>query len=246
MTTVVKIGGSLSADSRRLRVLLREIADGAHGACIVVPGGGAYADAVRAAQARDGFDDAEAHRRALDAMGRMAEVFCAIEPRFVRSMAPLPGAHPPPPSAGEGGPRVSEGRERGGATVQVVGPDATFPDALLPSPDPLRGPPSTAEGGGKTVSLVWDPAGLRAGHPDIPETWGVTSDSLALWLAARIRAPRCVLVKSADAPPGRDAAALARLGLVDTAFPAFAARYAGTIEIWGPAGPVAVERRAAA
>ena len=74
----------------------------------------------------------------------------------------------------------------------------------------------------------------------------MTSDSLALWLAARIRARRCVLVKSADATPGRNAAALARLGLVDAAFPAFAARFSGVIDVWGPAGPVAVERRAAA
>ncbi|TXN38942.1 hypothetical protein FV232_17345 [Methylobacterium sp. WL30] len=45
----------------------------------------------------------------------------------------------PPPSAGEGGPRVSEGRERG----------ATVPYTALPSPDPLRGSPSPASGGGK-------------------------------------------------------------------------------------------------
>ncbi|TXN19110.1 hypothetical protein FV225_28950, partial [Methylobacterium sp. WL93] len=38
-----------------------------------------------------------------------------------------------------GGPRVSEGRERG----------ARYPAPSLPSPDPLRGPPSPAEGGGK-------------------------------------------------------------------------------------------------
>ncbi|MFD0938778.1 hypothetical protein ACFQ12_26775, partial [Methylobacterium trifolii] len=44
----------------------------------------------------------------------------------------------PPPSAGEGGPRVSEGRERG----------APYPDNALPSPDLARGPPSPAEGGG--------------------------------------------------------------------------------------------------
>ncbi|WP_375456887.1 cisplatin damage response ATP-dependent DNA ligase [uncultured Methylobacterium sp.] len=44
----------------------------------------------------------------------------------------------PSPSAGEGGPRVSEGRERG----------ATVPDMALPSPDLARGPPSPAEGGG--------------------------------------------------------------------------------------------------
>ena len=49
-------------------------------------------------------------------------------------------AKSPLPSAGEGGPRVSEGRERG----------APYPAPSLPSPDPLRGPPSPAEGGGKT------------------------------------------------------------------------------------------------
>ncbi|TXN61062.1 hypothetical protein FV232_27610, partial [Methylobacterium sp. WL30] len=38
-----------------------------------------------------------------------------------------------------GGPRVSEGRERG----------ATSPELSLPCADPLRGPPSPAEGGGQ-------------------------------------------------------------------------------------------------
>ena len=55
--TVVKVGGSLCADPARLRALLASLAEGAFGACLVVPGGGEYADAVRAAQRRDGFDD---------------------------------------------------------------------------------------------------------------------------------------------------------------------------------------------
>ena len=55
----------------------------------------------------------------------------------------------PPPSAGEGGPRLSEGRERG----------APYPDASLPSPPLLCRVPSPAEGGGvpswlRTTSLV--------------------------------------------------------------------------------------------
>ena len=66
MTTVVKIGGSLEADPHRRRALLEAIGDGAHGPCIVVPGGGAFADAVRAAQARERFGDAEAHRAEAD------------------------------------------------------------------------------------------------------------------------------------------------------------------------------------
>ncbi|TXM90622.1 hypothetical protein FV232_23250 [Methylobacterium sp. WL30] len=39
---------------------------------------------------------------------------------------------------------MSEGRERG----------ATSPDSALPSPDPLRGPPSPAEGGGRNRSAA--------------------------------------------------------------------------------------------
>lgn len=190
MTTIIKIGGSLSADPERRRNLLNAVADGAPGSCIVVPGGGAFADAVREDQVRDGFDDATAHRLALDAMGRMAAFLAEIEPRLVRTLAPWAE-----PSA---------------------------------------------------VARVWDPAMLRAGHRDIPETWEVTSDSLALWLAARLRARRCVLVKSGDAPHGLEAGALAQLGLVDAAFPTFARRFSGAVELWGPSGVVPLVRRDAA
>lgn len=191
MTTVVKIGGSLSAAPDRRRRLLNAIADGTQGACIVVPGGGGFAEAVREDQIRDGFDDATAHRLALDAMGRMAALFREIEPKLIRTVDPW-----------NEGPR--------------------------------------------SIARVWDPAALRDGHPDIPETWDVTSDSLALWLAARLGARRCVLVKSVNAPHGSDAAALARLGLVDAAFPAFARRFSGAVELWGPSGAVPLVRRDAA
>jgi 5-(aminomethyl)-3-furanmethanol phosphate kinase len=191
VTAVIKIGGSLEADPHRRRALLAAIADGSHGRCIVVPGGGAFADAVRAAQARERFGDAEAHRRALDAMSDAAGIFRGIEPRLVQSLEPWSETSP--------------------ARVRV-----------------------------------WNPRLLRAGHPDIAESWDVTSDSLALWLAARIRAERCILVKSVDAPSGDDAAALARAGIVDPAFPGFAARYDGRIEVWGPRLKVVVASRDAA
>lgn len=59
----------------------------------------------------------------------------------------------------------------------------------------------------------------------IAESWEVTSDSLAAWLAALLAADRLVLVKSARAPAGRVAVRdLARSGLVDDAFPRYASR----------------------
>ena len=185
--SVVKVGGSLLADGTRLRAVLADLATGADGPCIVVPGGGPFADAARTAQAALGLDDAFAHRLALDAMGRMAELFCALEPRLARCA------------------------DR--AALADLARDGGIP--------------------------VWDPAALKAGHPTIPESWDVTSDSLALWLATEIGAARCILVKSAPAAcaedrHGQDWRALAARGLVDAAFPAFAAAYAGEILVRGP------------
>ena len=227
--TVVKVGGSLCADPERLRALLASLAEGAFGACLVVPGGGEYADAVRAAQRRDGFDAAEAHRRALDAMSRMAGYFHAIEPRLS-----------PSPLCGGGWASRERGSEVGSA---LPGHGAPLSPPVAQGTLPRRG---GRESGGDAGIPVWDPIALRAGHPDIPESWDVTSDSLALWAATQVRAARCILVKSADAPAGADAWALMRIGLVDAAFPAFAARYGGAVAILGPAGERAVHLRAAA
>ena len=191
MKAVIKVGGSLEADPHRRRNLLAAIADGMAGRCIVVPGGGTFAALVRATQAREGFSDAEAHRRALVAMRDAAGIFRGIEPRLVQTLEPWAEAS-------------------------------------------------------SAMARVWNPRALRAGHPDIPESWDVTSDSLALWLAGRVGADRCVLVKSLNAPPGQDATTLAGIGLLDAAFPTFAARYAGRVEIWGPDHRVAVEPREAA
>jgi aspartokinase-like uncharacterized kinase len=64
--TVVKLGGSL-ASSPALKPWLDAIGRCA-GHVVVVPGGGPFADAVRAAQPRMGFDDGAAHQMALLAM----------------------------------------------------------------------------------------------------------------------------------------------------------------------------------
>jgi aspartokinase-like uncharacterized kinase len=77
---VVKLGGSL-AESRRLPLILDLVAD-AHVPVIIVPGGGAFADAVRRAQAQYGFSDASAHRMALLAMHQTGLMLAALQPRL--------------------------------------------------------------------------------------------------------------------------------------------------------------------
>jgi 5-(aminomethyl)-3-furanmethanol phosphate kinase len=68
---------------------------------------------------------------------------------------------------------------------------------------------------------VWAPYGLVAGRDDIEESWRLTSDSLALWLAGRIGAARCFLVKSVRREGTRACARdLAQADIVDAAFPA--------------------------
>jgi len=68
---------------------------------------------------------------------------------------------------------------------------------------------------------VWAPYALIANRRDIPESWAVTSDSLALWLAARLAAERCYFIKSIRRERSAlGADQLARDGVVDLAFPA--------------------------
>jgi len=70
---------------------------------------------------------------------------------------------------------------------------------------------------------VWLPRVMVLADPGIPQDWSATSDSLAAWLAARLAARLLILVKRIEAGSG-DFAALAAAGVVDAAFPSFAAR----------------------
>lgn len=78
---VLKLGGSLRHDPS-LAPWLEFAAEECAGRIVVVPGGGAHADAVRAEQAAAGFSDLEAHNRAVAAMARMAADFHALAPRL--------------------------------------------------------------------------------------------------------------------------------------------------------------------
>lgn len=179
MLRVIKLGGSLH-DAPELTAWLDALA-GAGGRVVLVPGGGPFADQVRAAQTRWGFPDRVAHRMALLAMAQYGLMLCGLEP----GLAP------------------AASRE------EML--------AILARGD----------------TPVWLPDQLCLDNPEIPENWEVTSDSLALWLAGHLGAGALALVKHA-APSGvLDAAALAREGLVDSAFPGFMARRPLALRLFG-------------
>ncbi len=77
---------------------------------------------------------------------------------------------------------------------------------------------------------VWLPLQLIKGHPDVPETWDMTSDSLAAWLAGRLGARRLLFVKRVSTPRSVKAADLVTEGILDPLVPAFLAR--SGVEAW--------------
>lgn len=167
---VVKLGGSL-ARSPALCAWLGAIA-AAGGRLVVVPGGGSFADEVRAMQRHVSFDDATAHRLALLAMEQFGLMLCGLQSGLR--------------------PAVSR--------TQIA---RVLRDGGVP---------------------VWLPTRMAVGRPDIPESWDVTSDSLAAWLAAQIQADALILVKSVPVATNTRIEDLVRLAVVDPLLPDFLAR----------------------
>ncbi len=178
---VVKLGGSL-AGAPELAAWL-EVLGRAGGRAVVVPGGGPFADQVRAAQERWRFDDATAHHLAILAMELFGRMLAALQPGLMLA---------------ESRPDIERVLQEGGVPV-------------------------------------WMPARMTLGRREIAESWEVTSDSLAAWLAGALGAGRLLLVKSA-APPAGDVPAgeLVRRGLLDPAFPGFLAHSRAQARCLGP------------
>ncbi len=87
---------------------------------------------------------------------------------------------------------------------------------------------------GRGHVAVWAPYALISGRTDIEESWQLTSDSLALWLAGQLGANRCSLIKSIPPRLGRvSAQTLAREGVVDEAFPAMLAETGVSATLFG-------------
>jgi 5-(aminomethyl)-3-furanmethanol phosphate kinase len=83
---VLKLGGSL-AESGRLSAMLCLVAR-ATTPVVIVPGGGPFADAVRAIQPQLQLTDRLSHRLALLSMHQMGHVLAAHDPRFVPAETP--------------------------------------------------------------------------------------------------------------------------------------------------------------
>jgi aspartokinase-like uncharacterized kinase len=105
---------------------------------LVVPGGGPFADAVRAVDAETGLADDVAHALALQAMDQLGTLLAPL----------LPSAEP---------------------LTRLVAP--------------------------RTLGILMA-ASAFAGRVDIPETWAVTSDSLAVLAAGAIGGDEAILLKT--------------------------------------------------
>jgi 5-(aminomethyl)-3-furanmethanol phosphate kinase len=83
---------------------------------------------------------------------------------------------------------------------------------------------------------VWMPARMVFDAPDVPSSWDVTSDSLAVWLSDKIAAARLFLVKSVAPASRRELCeTLAESGIVDKTFPRYLRNSAVRCWMLGPA-----------
>lgn len=77
-----------------------------------------------------------------------------------------------------------------------------------------------AERGWQHRGIVWLPSDMICADESIPMNWGITSDSLAAYLAAKLNAEHLILVKSSrpDADQQVSLEKLTKEGFVDSAF----------------------------
>ena len=174
---VVKLGGSL-AQSPRLQGWLKALAEHGAGRAVIVPGGGPFADMVRAEQARARFRDNAAHAMAILAMEQFGFMLAGLNP-----------------------------------------------DLCVAAAEPeLRG----ALANGRVPVWLAYPMIIR--DSTLPQDWSVTADSLALWLAIRLKAEALLLVKSATLPDGpADMGSLSTSGALDSHFPVLARQFGGEL-----------------
>lgn len=75
----------------------------------------------------------------------------------------------------------------------------------------------------RTAMTVWLPDYRELQNTELAANWGITSDSIALWLAQRLSACKLVLVKSAPVDPEISLEQMQQGGLIDAGFKTLAA-----------------------
>lgn len=121
---VVKVGGSL-AETGRMSAVVSMIA-AARVPVVVVPGGGPFADSIRALQPTMKFGEAMAHRLAMLAMQQMGELIVAQSDRFIVAQ-----------SLGEISDAVRNGKVPVWAPLRMIAGDAAVPAGWSATSDSL-------------------------------------------------------------------------------------------------------------
>jgi len=88
-------------------------------------------------------------------------------------------------------------------------------------------PAAIAEAHAQGRAALWQPVLMALTDPDLPNSWDVTSDSLAVWLAIALGAARLTLIKAVPAIPAPEH--WVADGLVDRYFPLISQRFTGTV-----------------
>ena len=79
------------------------------------------------------------------------------------------------------------------------------------------------------LPLIWLPDYLMGDFSEVPPSWDFTSDSIALWLAIKLKAEHLVLVKSTSTDSNIDVNLLVKDGKIDKGFQTLIKHYQGKI-----------------
>ena len=79
--------------------------------------------------------------------------------------------------------------------------------------------------------LIWSPSIHELETNDIAESWDITSDSLAAWLANKLSAKQLTLVKSASIDQNLSLQELSLVGVIDKSFCEFVAESEFKIDV---------------
>ncbi len=144
---VVKVGGSLAMYPQSLRALLKKIVQLSRmGGMVVVPGGGEFADVVRAVDKRFSLSNVASHRMALLAMDQYGLMLSDLQAEFQ-------------------------------ATAELADVERCFASGKVP---------------------VFLPSKHLFSVDALENSWRVTSDSIALYVADQLHASKLVLATDVD------------------------------------------------